>query len=42
MSEGIVHLSPPFVSTDEDLEFVANAVESLLDRMEKIIPERLS
>ena len=31
MSEGILHLAPPYVSTAEDLEFVTEAVVSVLD-----------
>lgn len=37
MSEGILHLAPPYVSSADDLEFVASAAENVLDQMEPII-----
>jgi hypothetical protein len=40
MSEGVMHLSPPFVSTREDLEFAAEAAAQALDAMEPIIASR--
>ena len=33
MSEGILHVAPPFVATDDDLDFVAEAVGTVLDRV---------
>ena len=33
MSEGILHIAPPFVATDDDLDFVAAAVGTVLDRV---------
>jgi putrescine aminotransferase len=33
MSEGILHVAPPFVATDADLDFVAGAVGTVLDRV---------
>ena len=38
MSEGILHLAPPYVSTEQDLEFAAEVVVSVLDG----ISDRLS
>jgi adenosylmethionine-8-amino-7-oxononanoate aminotransferase len=40
MSEGLLHLAPPFVSTDADLEFAAQAAETVLDQMEGVIARR--
>ena len=37
MSEGILHIAPPYISTTEDLEFIANATEAVLDQMEGVI-----
>jgi adenosylmethionine-8-amino-7-oxononanoate aminotransferase len=39
MSEGMLHLAPPFVSTPDDLEFAARSAEAVLDRMEEIIAQ---
>lgn len=33
MSEGILHIAPPYVSTSEDLDFVTEAVVSVLDEV---------
>jgi adenosylmethionine-8-amino-7-oxononanoate aminotransferase len=33
MSEGLLHVAPPFVATDDDLDFVAAAVGTVLDRV---------
>ncbi len=33
MSEGILHVAPPYVSTSEDLEFVTEAVFTVLDQL---------
>ena len=43
MSEGIVHISPPYISTEEDIEFVLQTIPVVLDGMEQIVlaqPER--
>ena len=37
MSEGILHVAPPYVSTAEDLEFVTESVVSLLDEMSDML-----
>jgi adenosylmethionine-8-amino-7-oxononanoate aminotransferase len=37
MSEGILHVAPPYVSTPEDLAFAAETVEAVLDEMEPLI-----
>ena len=42
MSEGIFHVAPPYVSTPEDLEFVAGVVETVLDEMEEYIAAKVS
>ena len=33
MSEGLLHIAPPLVATDDDLDFVADAVADVLDRL---------
>jgi adenosylmethionine-8-amino-7-oxononanoate aminotransferase len=33
MSEGLLHVAPPLVATDDDLDFVADAVGDVLDRI---------
>jgi putrescine aminotransferase len=33
MSEGLLHVAPPLVATDDDLDFVAGAVGTVLDRV---------
>ena len=33
MSEGLLHVAPPLVATDDDLDFVAEAVGTVLDRV---------
>ena len=43
MSEGLLHVSPPYISTEEDIEFVLETIPVVLDGMEKIVlgrPER--
>jgi taurine-pyruvate aminotransferase len=40
MSEGVLQVCPPLVATEEDLEFVARAVEDVIERMELAIKER--
>jgi adenosylmethionine-8-amino-7-oxononanoate aminotransferase len=37
MSEGILHLAPPIVATDDDLDFAAGAVRAVLERMEGML-----
>jgi len=37
MSEGLLHISPPYVSTDEDIDFVVQRVPLVLDGVEKLI-----
>ncbi len=37
MSEGILHIAPPYVSTTEDLEFVTEAVASVLDEVSDML-----
>jgi adenosylmethionine-8-amino-7-oxononanoate aminotransferase len=39
MSEGVLQISPPFVSSDDELEFVASATEEVVARMERAIRE---
>ena len=39
MSEGILHVAPPYVSTSEDLEFVAESVVSVLDEMSDMLSQ---
>jgi adenosylmethionine-8-amino-7-oxononanoate aminotransferase len=43
MSEGLLHVSPPYVSTDEDVDFIVETIPLVLDDIEKIVldgPER--
>lgn len=37
MSEGILHIAPPFITTEDEIEFVAEAVDKVLLRMENVI-----
>jgi adenosylmethionine-8-amino-7-oxononanoate aminotransferase len=41
MSEGILHIAPPYVSTAEELDFVAEQVQVVLDEMEPVIAARV-
>ena len=36
-SEGIVHVSPPYVSTESDLDYVVERVNLMLDDLEGVI-----
>ena len=36
-SEGIVHVSPPYVSTESDLDYVVERVNLVLDDLEGVI-----
>lgn len=40
MSEGILHISPPYIATDADLDFVAERVDTVLDGMEVYLSDR--
>ena len=40
MSEGLLHVSPPYVSTEEDVDFIAATIPLVLDDMEKLILEQ--
>jgi adenosylmethionine-8-amino-7-oxononanoate aminotransferase len=31
MSEGLLHIAPPFIATDSDLDFIADRVIKVLD-----------
>ena len=31
MSEGLLHLAPPYIATDSDLDFIADRVTKVLD-----------
>lgn len=35
MSEGLLHIAPPIVSTDSDLEFVAETIPKVIDQVSK-------
>ena len=37
MSEGLLHISPPYISTEEDLEFIVRTIPDVLDGMEKLV-----
>lgn len=37
MSEGILHISPPYVTTKEDIEFIGASVEAVLDELESFL-----
>jgi adenosylmethionine-8-amino-7-oxononanoate aminotransferase len=37
MSEGILHISPPYVSTEEDIEFISTSVDAVLDELERFL-----
>jgi adenosylmethionine-8-amino-7-oxononanoate aminotransferase len=39
-SEGIVHVSPPYVSTESDLDYVVERVNLVLDDLEEVILSR--
>jgi len=39
MSEGILHVAPPYVSIPEDLEFVTESVVSVLDEMSDMLSQ---
>lgn len=39
MSEGILHVAPPYVSTAEDLEFATDSVVSALDKMSDMLSQ---
>jgi len=39
MSEGILHVAPPYVSTSEDLDFVAESVFSVLGEMSDMLSQ---
>jgi adenosylmethionine-8-amino-7-oxononanoate aminotransferase len=43
MSEGLLHISPPYVSTEADVDFIVRTIPAVLDDMEKLVlaqPER--
>ena len=40
MSEGLLHVSPPYVSTDADIDFVVETIPVVLDGMEKLVLEQ--
>jgi adenosylmethionine-8-amino-7-oxononanoate aminotransferase len=43
MSEGLLHVSPPYISSEEDVDFVVDTIPAVLDDMERLIrqqPER--
>jgi adenosylmethionine-8-amino-7-oxononanoate aminotransferase len=37
MSEGILHVAPPFITTDKELDFIGDVVDKTLRHMEKVI-----
>jgi adenosylmethionine-8-amino-7-oxononanoate aminotransferase len=37
MSEGILHVAPPYISTENELDFISDIVEKALQHMEKVI-----
>ena len=37
MSEGILHAAPPFISTDSELDFIAEKISKVLDELEGVI-----
>src|SRR5581483_3191899 len=39
MSEGILHVAPPFISNDAELDFIAETVHKTLRHMEKVIAQ---
>ena len=36
-SEGILHISPPYISTEEDIDFIVETVNLVLDDLEGVI-----
>jgi adenosylmethionine-8-amino-7-oxononanoate aminotransferase len=40
MSEGLLHVSPPFVSTEADIDFIVDTIPVVLDGMEKLVLEQ--
>ncbi|HEY1365893.1 MAG TPA: aminotransferase class III-fold pyridoxal phosphate-dependent enzyme [Gaiellaceae bacterium] len=40
MSEGLLHISPPYVSTAEDVDFIVETIPLVLDDVERIVLER--
>ena len=39
MSEGILHVAPPFTTTDDEIDFIAETVDKVLHRMENVIAQ---
>jgi adenosylmethionine-8-amino-7-oxononanoate aminotransferase len=39
MSEGILHVAPPFITTDDEIDFIAETVDKVLHRMENAIAQ---
>jgi adenosylmethionine-8-amino-7-oxononanoate aminotransferase len=39
MSEGILHVAPPFISSDAELDFISDTVRKALRQMEKVIAQ---
>lgn len=39
MSEGILHVAPPFITTDDEIDFIAETVDKVLHRMENVIAQ---
>jgi adenosylmethionine-8-amino-7-oxononanoate aminotransferase len=40
MSEGLLHVSPPYVSTEADIDFIVDTIPVVLDGMEKLVLEQ--
>jgi adenosylmethionine-8-amino-7-oxononanoate aminotransferase len=40
MSEGILHISPPYISTEQDLDFVVERINAVLDDMDDLLRGR--
>jgi adenosylmethionine-8-amino-7-oxononanoate aminotransferase len=40
MSEGLLHISPPYVSTEDDIDFIVRTIPSVLDDIEKHVREQ--
>ena len=39
MSEGILHVAPPFITSETEIDFITDTVEKTLRHMEKVISQ---
>jgi adenosylmethionine-8-amino-7-oxononanoate aminotransferase len=40
MSEGLLHVSPPYISSEDDVDFIAQTIPVILDELEQLIVRR--